>query len=283
MSARKTTILEISNDTIRQLKKTILKEVMHVLEEGVDDPGILKMVFLAGGPGSGKSYTASEIFGMQPIKGDKDHRTSFSHTGLKVVNSDTMFVHMLKKHGINPKDLADISANDIKLATKIGLKGSDSDSIRNKAKESVAKMKSMFLKGRLGMLIDGTGHDYAKISKQRKLAEGMGYDTFMIFVNTSLEVALKRNARRERTVPEDIVKTSWEHVQSNLGKFQGLFGSNNTLIVDNNVFGPVPNDIIKSAQKFMTRPVSNRVGKDWIDKERALKKAGALAMSNTRS
>ena len=32
------------------------------LTEGVDDPGILKCVFMAGGPGSGKSYTAKEIF-----------------------------------------------------------------------------------------------------------------------------------------------------------------------------------------------------------------------------
>ena len=34
------------------------------LEEGVNDPGILKAFFMAGGPGSGKSFVASEIFGF---------------------------------------------------------------------------------------------------------------------------------------------------------------------------------------------------------------------------
>jgi hypothetical protein len=70
---------------------------------------------------SGKSFTAGEVFGLQPIKGDKDYRTSFSATGLKVVNSDVMFTHLLKKNGINPRDLANISSNDIELAKKIGL------------------------------------------------------------------------------------------------------------------------------------------------------------------
>jgi len=48
-----------------------------LLNEGVDDPGILKCVFMAGGPGSGKSFTAMEIFGI-----DKKLKSSFSSFGL---------------------------------------------------------------------------------------------------------------------------------------------------------------------------------------------------------
>ncbi len=34
------------------------------LEEGVNDPGILKPVFLAGGPGSVKGYVGTGLFGI---------------------------------------------------------------------------------------------------------------------------------------------------------------------------------------------------------------------------
>ena len=42
-----------------KLKESLLEQMII---EGVDDPGILKCVFMAGGPGSGKSFTAMEIF-----------------------------------------------------------------------------------------------------------------------------------------------------------------------------------------------------------------------------
>ena len=35
-----------------------------LFNEGVNDPGIFKAVFLAGGPGSGKSFVGSEIFAI---------------------------------------------------------------------------------------------------------------------------------------------------------------------------------------------------------------------------
>ena len=58
---------------------------MKSVNEGVYDPNILKAIFLAGGPGSGKSYAASKVFGVADIM------KSTSATGLKQVNSDPAF------------------------------------------------------------------------------------------------------------------------------------------------------------------------------------------------
>jgi hypothetical protein len=92
------------------IKESILEQMMT---EGVDDPGILKCVFMAGGPGSGKSFTAMEIFGI-----DKRLKQSFSSTGLKSVNSDSAFESLLKKNGIDPKDLARIEKEEPELWDK---------------------------------------------------------------------------------------------------------------------------------------------------------------------
>ena len=87
-------------DELLNIKETIIEQM---IVEGVDDPGILKCVFMAGGPGSGKSFTAMEIFGI-----DKKLKSSFSSTGLKSVNSDSAFEQGLKKNGIDPKDLQEL-------------------------------------------------------------------------------------------------------------------------------------------------------------------------------
>ena len=76
------------------------------------------------------------------------------------------------------------------------------------------------------MIIDGTGHVYSKIQKNKKHTESLGYDTYMVFVNTSLEVnSQERNKQRDRVLPDDLLEKSWKDVQNNLGKFQNLFGS----------------------------------------------------------
>ena len=55
----------------------------------------------------------------------------------------------------------------------------------------------------------------------------------MIFVNTSLDTALERNAKRDRKLRDSMVIKSWNDVQSNLGKFSQFF-RRNFIVVDNN-------------------------------------------------
>ena len=59
-----------------------------------------------------------------------------------------------------------------------------------------------YVRGRLGVIIDGTGHKYQSIAKKKQRMEDLGYDCYMVFVNTSLEIALKRNLERDRVVPK---------------------------------------------------------------------------------
>ena len=243
-----------------KIKETILEQM---ITEGVDDPGILKCVFMAGGPGSGKSFTAMEIFGI-----DKKLKSSFSSFGLKSINSDSAFEKGLRDNGIDPKDLARIEKEEPELWDKIT---ATPGGIRDRAKQLTAKQKQFYEAGRLGMIIDGTGHVYSKIAKNKKYAEDLGYDTYMIFVNTSLEVAQERNKKRDRVLPDDLLEKSWKDVQNNLGKFQNLFGGN-FRIVDNTVYKPISNQVQKAVNSFIRKKVYNPIGKKWIETARALKR-----------
>tara|TARA_B100000768_G_scaffold167142_1_gene171040 strand:+ start:96 stop:860 length:765 start_codon:yes stop_codon:yes gene_type:complete len=246
-------------EELMTIKESILEQM---IVEGVDDPGILKCVFMAGGPGSGKSFTAMEIFGI-----DKKLKSSFSSFGLKSVNSDSAFEKGLKDNGIDPKNLAKIEKEDAELWDKIS---NNDDSIRSNAKRLTQLQKKFYEAGRLGMIIDGTGHVYGKIQKNKKYAESLGYDTYMVFVNTSLEVAQERNKNRERVLDDARLEKSWKDVQNNLGKFQNLFGGN-FRIVDNTVYKPIAKQVQKAVNNFIRKPLYNVIGKKWISTARALK------------
>ena len=217
------------------------------LTEGVYDPNIFKAFFLAGGPGSGKSFVVRKTTGG---------------LGLKIVNSDTAFEKLLKDADFS-LDFRDMSPE----------KTLERDKIRKRAQEVTDKMKSNFVAGRLGLIIDGTGAEYGKIEKQVKMLQQLGYDTHMIFVNTSLDTAIERNNQRARKLPLDIVKTYWNNVQSNIGKFQRLFGRKNFIVVDNNnAKEDVFLKVFKSVRKLATRKVKNYIAKQWIDNQLRLKK-----------
>ena len=102
----------------------------------------------------------------------------------------------------------------------------------------------------------------------------MGYDTYMIFVNTTLDVALVRNAERERSVSDSVATKSWKQVQSNLGKFSQHF-QGNLVIVDNSEEkeddGTLFNNVFVQIRKLLRKKVTNPTAKAWIRNEMELR------------
>lgn len=234
--------------------KGAITENEEPVEEGINDPGILKAFFMAGGPGSGKSFVANELFGFP-----KGATSSVSYaTGLKLVNNDNAFEAGLKKAGLDVGKLA-----DYKKDPDLWQKAMD---IRTSAKSLTKRMQSSYISGRLGQVIDGTGKDYNKIRGHRQLYYDLGYDTYMVFVNTSKEVALERNRMRDRKLPDKMVEKMWSDVQNNLGKFQKLFGSDKMIIVDNSSYDneDLLDQIEKEIRKRLNTPVQNPNGKKWM-------------------
>jgi predicted kinase len=227
-----------------------------ILSEGVYDPGIFKAVFTAGGPGSGKSFAASTLFGMP------EKMPFVSAQGLKGVNTDKSFEVLLKKAGLGT-NLSKMTPDQF----------AKSQELRKIAKRVVVTQTVNYINGKLGLLIDGTGHKADKISKKKKMLEGQGYDCFMVFVNTTLKVALERNANRERVLPDSVVKEYWTNCQQNLGKFQSMFGSSNILIVDNSKHQDFAKEVKKAANAFVKRPIQNKIARAWIKKELELRKS----------
>jgi len=217
-------------------------DFQQYIKEGVYDPNIFKAFFLAGGPGSGKSWVSER---------------TLSGMGLKIINSDNAFSRALEKEKMS-----------LNMATQDAKEIARRDEIRAKAKARTGVQLKLALEGRLGLILDSTARDVARIEQEANTMRHIGYDVHMVFVNTSLEVALKRNQMRARKVPDAIVISNHKQVQQNIGKLQRIFGTQNFIVVDNNKPAEDVNpSVYKAIRRMVTRKPTSYQAVSWIKRE----------------
>jgi len=237
------------------------------LLEGVYDPGIFKAFFLAGGAGSGKSYSAEKATGSAAGKfewGEKKSTLKPGKTGpygLKVVNSDEQLEYGLMQANMH-SDFSKYTDDETM----------EKERIREKGKKLTKKKEQLWVNGRLGLIIDGTAKNPNKLSLQIKSLQDVGYDTYMIFVNTSLDIALQQNAGRKRRLPDEVVRLTWEEVQANKQQLANLFPGGFVEIVNNRAGEDVFRKAFVEVGKLMKRPPKSSRAKAWMAQELEKKK-----------
>lgn len=202
------------------------------LDEGINDKGILKAVFVVGIPGSGKSYTISKLPG-----------------GPRLVNTDRSTEYLASKF--------DIESNADTWKTFF----------RDKAKTMTTGLLKNYLNGMLPLFVDGTSSDASNVLNRAGLLESLGYDVGMVFIETDLDVAQQRAAQRERKVTPEFIEKVHAASQENKEYFAGKFSffktvKNNPGELDDAAMAA----IFKQVAGFYDTPVKNPVGKRVIEK-----------------
>jgi hypothetical protein len=220
--------------------------MLESITEGVFDPYVCKAVFLAGGGGSGKGFFGGKAFGG---------------LGLKVVNSDDQLEYLMKKAGLSPK--TDLAKPEVQQP----------GGIRDRAKELTGSKQGNYLEGRLGIIIDGTASKPEKVLALKRSLEAFGYDCSMLLINTPLETALANNKKRDRVVPEEIIRDDWERVQEARPFYKAAFGQRFHELKPTKVYSGrdvqtelVP-ELARIARKLIDGPVENPIGRLWIEQE----------------
>jgi nicotinamide mononucleotide adenylyltransferase len=228
-------------------------EFEELLTEGVHDKGIFKAVFLAGGPGSGKDYVLSN--------------TLDGH-GLVEINSDKALEFLMDKRGLDK--------------TMPAAEKASRDQVRGRAKDITELKQRLALKGRNGLIVNGTGDDVEKISRIKKKLEEIGYETSMLMVNTSDEVSAARNIERGqrggRTVPETVRKQKWDAAQNGRTEYAKMFGANYMEFDNSEDLRNADPDTVKSkkiemmelfknVQDFIVKPPKNPAAEEWVAAE----------------
>ena len=241
------------------------------LEEGLQDTGKMKAIFLAGGPGSGKDFIMK--------------KTLEGH-GLTEINSDNAFEHLMRMQGLDP------------------MMPREQDYERNLARGSAKRItkekERLTLAGRRGVIINGTADDPEHISQVKKQLENLGYESKMLFVNTNDQVSKQRNFERGikggRKVPDgtnkkgipdgspDIRSEKWEGAQRAREPLRKMFGDQHFIEIDNSEdyrtvddkrkkeIDQQHNDLFKHYRQFVSTPAATSRAAGWIKKEKQKRK-----------
>jgi len=203
------------------------------LTESINDKGILKAVFMAGHPGAGKSYVISKV----------------------------------KAGGIEPRIF---SADTWTEFLKVG-NNKDWEQLKSKIKNISIGQMTNNINSMLPVFVDGTSANSTRIFVRDAILEKFGYDSMMIWVNTSLETALKRAEEREkkigRHVDPDFIRKAYETVN----KLKPIYKSHFKHFIEvNNDEGELTDKAIlkafRKATGFFTSPVKNKRGSETVAK-----------------
>lgn len=210
-----------------------MKFNQHILNESIQDKGILKAVFMGGTPGAGKSYVLKKL--------------SSGQIEPKVVNTD-VWTEFLKVGGDNES----------------WMKNSD------KTKQLTKNQLTNYLNSMLPLWIDGTSNKASAVFNREGALKSLGYDTAMLWVTTSLETAQKRAKAREkaigRHVDPEFIEETWKKADKMKNYYKSHF---NTFLEIHNDVGELTDKVIldgfKKMSSFYESPVRNPIGIELVD------------------
>jgi predicted kinase len=213
-----------------------------------------KVIFMAGGPGSGKSNVINQL--------------GLKEQGFKVVNQDISLEWLMKNHGM-PTDMREFTPEQ---ASQFG-------KLSHEARGIALKKRIKYQGEGDGVIIDGTGASLNVMKKNIQDFKDKGYDVQMIFVETSQETALSRNkARKERSLRTGIVIKTHDSVQANKEAYRELFGERFAEVNTDNLKqgDAMPDDLSIKVNDFTSGYIKGRLNAgEYATKGEELRQQGA--------
>ena len=197
---------------------------------------------MAGAPGAGKTTTAKKLL---------------SGTGLRHLNVDDFYNLMRHK----------------------GRASGDQNKDYEASWKTYRGLEELLRQGRIGLIIDGTAKNPEKMADVKADLEEMGYETAMIFVNSSLETSLKRATERSQRPGPDFgrvtspkhIEDTWNKVQKGIGSLQNLFGAR-FFVIDAERPDANINYVDKSIRSWLNTPVKTQAARQWLSDPKAAQK-----------
>jgi predicted ABC-type ATPase len=206
---------------------------INALQEGVEDFGIFKAIFMAGSPGSGKSTVRRELFGG---------------LGLKLVDADEVRAAYLKLGKAGDYDVyGDVvrrqraSYMDRRLGIIMDTTAWWMPSVVNTTKE-----------------LQALGYDVGMVQVYTPLHQAM-------------ERVSRRAELQGRDVPETEVIKRYQALKQNTRDYIELFGDA-YWFVDNSGSSPNLGHVKRDIRNWLRQPPQNEIAQDWITQQRVARR-----------
>ena len=210
-----------------------IDKIDRLLQESINDQGILKACFLCGHAGSGKSFTRTKITSgsIQP----------------RIINTD-------------------------KFTEYFGVGKGEWKSFKEPIKNLSVKQLTLYINSLLPLFVESTASQQHILQRRFGILQGFGYDLACVWVNCSLETAQKRAYERGLNPPYRTVSPeAVENMYNRIKKFKPVYKAMFPVFIEvDNDEGELTDDLIIKAYKkvsgFFNSPVKNAFGKATINR-----------------
>lgn len=220
------------------------------------DSSSKKIIFMAGGPGAGKSTILDAIGIDYPVvNADQFYEADLAAAGL-TLDIESTFEELREARGNLRKEIYSVLEMEegeesvkhdelMQLFAQAMDKGPTDELEKLKSKydekreisvqtgkifadarkKSSSVLSDLINQGK-SFVIDGTAGSLPQMINSKQKYEDMKYETAMIYVDTPLDVAIARQGFRKRRLPAQSVESSWNAVAKNKEPYEGLFADN---------------------------------------------------------
>lgn len=145
---------------------------------------------------------------------------------------------------------------------------------KHKLSQKSSDLKLESIRNRKPLIVNCNAIDEYKIYEIKEELEELGYETMMIFVNTTNESSKERNEKLNRVLSESVRKERWYNTQKILEKFKDTF--ENFFEYDNSLDLNEANYILKTQKEeeisliyeminiFIEKPIRNPIAETWL-------------------
>jgi cytidyltransferase-like protein len=138
---------------------------------------------------------------------------------------------------------------------------------KQKLAEKTGDFRREAVRNRGPLIINGPADDHSRIITIKEELEELGYETIMVFVNTTNEASQERNQRLTKMVAESIRREKWELAQSCQESYKQNF--DNFIYFDNSSeIESIEEDITETYKKINTFIESKNYGEisySWLE------------------
>ena len=143
---------------------------------------------------------------------------------------------------------------------------------KQKLSEQSKDFRREGIRNRGPLIINGPADDVNRISYIKEELESLGYETMMVFVDTSDEVSKERNSLLSRMMVESVRQDKWAKSQRNTKYFTEAF--QNFVAFDNtgNIESKESDihDVYESTKNFLDSKLLNETSEDWLNRNNKL-------------